>query len=324
LANHRGDVVAADRWASRAEPLLPLARRGELHLSIDFFNHRFVSRHNLYDFSAAIPGNFLALIDFLDHRYHDQCDFGCTVEPMLGRLYGTIAQNFAFCGPAYLAETKRFAGKAIAAFGGEKIPEYREDALRQYSYLSYAWLDAGDYGQAETALLRCLHATGWPAVWAHCDAGQLTIFHHAAIARFLSDTGDSDKGGEYLSRCSHCTQLTTTRTHPMPLWNFNLGRIAGQANLFTTAAKFFTRSLALCEMNRNQPTLFIMALLPLSGLWRLGILEKTQYTGTLSEVIGAALKLNGMHFGQLRSLAPETLLRTVWEAPQRWFPFSYR
>lgn len=118
LANHQGNIRAADHWADCAQSLLPVALKGDLNLYADFSNHRFVTRHNRYRFDSRLPHDLMRVMEFMKRRHQDQCEFGCPVEPVLGRLHGTIAQNYAFCGPAYLAETKAHTAAAMAAFGG--------------------------------------------------------------------------------------------------------------------------------------------------------------------------------------------------------------
>jgi len=61
----------------------------------------------------------------VEERYLTQCAGGCVVDRTLGELYGSICQNFGFCGPRYLSECEDHAQKAMQALGGGDVPETR-------------------------------------------------------------------------------------------------------------------------------------------------------------------------------------------------------
>ena len=57
------------------------------------------------------------ILEFLQARYRIECDFGCTVNLVLGKLYGTLMQHYAFCGPKYIRESTAYAQKSLTALG---------------------------------------------------------------------------------------------------------------------------------------------------------------------------------------------------------------
>lgn len=208
--------------------------------------------------------------------------------------------------------------------GGGEIPEYREDVRRQHSYMAYAFLDAGNPSAARIHLMAALGAAGWSDLWARLDAGCLTPWHHALLARFFADTGVASNSEKYLVSCMASPGLVAPDAHPVQLWRFNVGRMALGCGRADIAADFFTQSLDCCLNRSDEPTLFVMALLPLSGLQHLTALGKNRHATALCQVRDAALELNPTHFEKLRSLAPEALLKAIWDQPRSWFPFTYR
>ena len=323
LANHRGDVASAQTWADRAEALLEVVRRADLNLCADFFNHCFVTRHNQYRFDPEFPDNLGRVLEILERRHAVQCGGGCPTDPVLASLYGTVAQNFGFCGPEFLTQACDYASKAAAAFGGGAVPEFRQDGLRQQSYLCHAFLDTGDYPRAEKSLVAFVEADGWPDIMNRCRDGRMSAWHHAALARFFADTGETEKSPDYLRWCTERRADFSGGDHPRQLWAFNVGRIAAAVQP-KAAAAWFESSLALCLEKEKQPTIHAMALLPLSGLRHLGILEESCPPETVSKVIRSALALNGSHFRQLESSDRDSLLKNIWKHPRALFPFTYR
>lgn len=319
LANHRGDVATARMACQEAESLFPIAKKGDLNRCVDFLNHRLVSRHNRFEFSPDLPAPLKEFVTMLEARYDRQSEFGCPTDTTLARLYGTMAQNYGFCGPADLKETLGYARKAEAAFGSGDVPEYRREALRQHSCLTYAFLDAGDVSAAQKSLFDFMETTDWNQVRKLRNDNRLTRWHHAAMARFIADTGDCERGKDYLDWCQH-HQLMKDTDHPRQLWTYNLGRIALLLDRPETATRLFLESQNLCLSKANRPTIYVMALLPMSLLDGMGEGAGNELTA----VIDTALTLNPAHFASLAGVDGSSLLESIRKAPESLFPFSYR
>lgn len=323
LSNHRGDTATAQAWAKKTEGLFHTAMRGDLNLCADFINNRFVTSHNRYEFNPHFREDFSRILETLERRHEAACTGGCPTDPVLGRLYGTIAQNFAFCGPDYLSDTQRYAHKAMAAFGGGDIPEMRPEMIRQYSYLTYACLDDGDYPRARKHLLAFIGADDWQTVMEKCRSGRLSIWHHAALARLVADTHETADGDEYLRWAIGEKPCFAQGGHPLQLWAFNMGRMAIHHEPYA-AKRWFQRSLDLCLEERKRPTIYCMALLPLAGLWHVGATGAAAASRLLSEISRVAERLNPEHFRMLSSAGTGDLLEDVWMHPEKLFPFTYR
>lgn len=323
LSNHRGDVTAARNWAEKAQKLYRPALRGSLDLCADFINNRFVTRHNQYQFDPLFPEDLSRLLDTLECRHEAACRGGCPTDPVLARLWGTIAQNFAFCGPDFLDASTSYARKAMAAFGGGAVPEFRPESLRQQNYLTYAFLDAGEYSRAEACLMAFTEARDWRDIMEKCRAGRLNLWHHAALARFFADTDEDGASLEYLRWCAGNNPFFKNNDHPGQLWACNMGRIATRHRM-PDAPRWFRQSLDLCLAKKNRPTIHVMALLPLSELRHLRAVDESGLAETLSEVIPSAVKLNADHFRPLQNADPETSLENIRQHPRRLFPFTYR
>ncbi|MDD5204088.1 MAG: hypothetical protein PHS17_01630 [Desulfobacterales bacterium] len=324
LANHRGDVEAASCWYEKGERVFKKAMKADINACADFLNNRFVARHNRYDFSPIFPDQLTSMLRCLEERYAAQCRGGCMADRVLGELYGSICQNFGFCGPRYLSQCEHYAEMAVRAFGGGDVPELREDLLRQYCHIAYAELDAGDLGKAEDALFRYLETDGWAELLGQVEERELTRWQHALLARFLVETSNNPAKRRYLDWALLNRTRVMDRQHPSQLWLYNLGRIAFQLERRKESASVWEESLRLCHGAGAGPTISVMALLPLSGLLRCGHLSSVDPFEAKRQVLKAAETLNHEYFGILRQGAFDGVLQQVWEKPGDLFPFAYR
>ena len=105
LSNHRGLVFASEQWADRAEAMVKGASVTDLKAFAGFYNHGFVGlRHNQYRFEPDLPGPLASLLTSLEAMHRTQCRIlPGSQNRTLGALYGTISQNFGFCGPRFSA-----------------------------------------------------------------------------------------------------------------------------------------------------------------------------------------------------------------------------
>lgn len=321
LANHRGRIEDALACATWASPLIDQARAADLNACADYHNNRFVTLHNLYRFSRDLPEDVSRTLADLEARYRAQCLAGCPTDPTLGALCGSITQNFAFCGPGCFAQTEKYSLLARKAFGGGGQPEYREGWQRQLHYLAYAELDAGLHERAEKTLSGYLGIDRREDLWDKLPA--LSPFQHALIARYLGDVRTPALSERYLDMAVSLKNNVVTCEHPWQIWMYNLGRLSHAIGRAEQAAEWFSESLDLCLSDAFGPTVHVMALLPLSGLWSIGGLSKVDYKGIEKRVRKAAEGLDQGHFRLLRGHSLEHILERVWQEPGLLFPFTY-
>jgi hypothetical protein len=319
LCNHRGRISQAQSWSETAEYLLDRALAADLRAVTDFFNYRFVARHNRYEFRPELPDRLNRLLEVLERQYSHQCAFGCPVHLTLGAIYGSVCQNFGFCGPAFLPMTKTYAAKARAALGENTVPEYKHEWLRQHNYLTYALLDAGETESAQNTLFAYLDIDQWEQAWPILP--DFSQWQHALTARFFADTG---AGETYYQWAAEHPGKFLMKEHPWQIWHYNMGRMAIALGQRTEAAIWFRQSLGLCLSQDFGPTVRVMALLPLSRLLSLGLLCKKEITDAAEMIKTAAQKLSREHFRMLNQDGFETVLEKIGNAPERLFPFSYR
>ena len=323
LANHQGKVLDAVNWAKHAGALLDRVRSYDLNECATYHNHRFVTRHNLYQFDPALPDELQQTLWQLEKRHRLSRENGYLMNVTLGCLYGTIAQNYAFCGPDFFTDTEKYSRLSMQAFGDGALPEFREDCLRQLNYLVYAALDARQFKMAEEALFRYLGIEEWREMWPILP--RFSPWRHALLARFFADTEDMDNGVKYLSWALTESKGLIKHEHPWQLWLFNLGRIAQNLGEEETATELYADSLDLSLSEKYGPTVHMMALLSLSGLWRLGAVAKTDIKKQEKEVREAAGILNPVHFSMLFDERDfEKVLEAVRDKPEMLFPFAYR
>jgi len=323
LANHRGNVSEALECSNHADALLDDARSCDLNECATYHNHRFVTEHNRYRFEPRVPGEVRQTLRHLEERYELACEAGCPTDVTLGCLYGSIAQNFGFCGPEYLSDTEKYSQLARKAFGDGTVKECRKDWLRQFNYMTYAALDAGRFQRAEETLFRYLGIEGRQGLWPSLP--NRSFWEHALLCRFLADVGEGEAREKYLKWTAAEIERHVKPEHPWQLWSFNMGRIARFSNKDEMAARLYERSLDLCLSEKNGPTIRVMAFLPLSGLWELNKLAAEEAKTAEKAIRKAAESLNPVHFTPLLGERDfGRVLETVWNQPGTLFPFSYR
>ena len=121
LANHRGDIQTSLNWKDkcaslRLKPdddtsLIQSVIETNVEKVADFFNHAFVADHNRYYFNPDLPDNLTEILNRFEKLHRVQCESGCSVFPVLGRIYGTLIQNYAFCGPEFIKKVENYSKK---------------------------------------------------------------------------------------------------------------------------------------------------------------------------------------------------------------------
>ena len=330
LANHTGHVELSDYWVGKAGECMGEAVKKPEGREIRrwFENHRFVgARHNGYDFRPELIRGFADLVEKAEHMFLLETEgIEGASDPALGAIYGTMAQHYGFCGPEFLGETLRFSKKAMKRFGGvygKRAPsEGRENFLRQYNHLAYAFLDAGKWAEAERSLLFYLEQPSLESVVQALDG--LSEWEHALVARFMADAGTPEQV------CA-CVDFVRTRgaacvvlKHPWQLWRHNMARCSWRAGEKDLARSLAVASLALCESKDAGVTMNVMALLPLAFLWANGLADEKDLALSFRNAVDKALALNPRHFSILNPEDFKGTLDAVRLNPAAFFPFSYR
>lgn len=324
LNNHRGNVAGADKWAAVGRKLFPSALKADINACADYLNNRYVSRHNCYTFRSEFPGELADLLACLERRYAVQCDGGCLAEPVLGELYGTIAQNFAFYGPGFLTDFDEYINRSVKAFGDGQVSEYKHQILREFCYQVYAYLDAGLMDRAETALLTYLEVEDWSQLRSKMVGKHFGPFQHAALARFLADSRLGAEKNAYLQWALEHKSSLSGANHPWQLWSHNIARMAQDLGDHESATTMYLLSVKYCLSDQNGPTVKVMTLLPLSGLKTLNALDKADFEHKEKDTLKAVRELDSNYFKLLSENNFDDVLDTVREQPRVLFPFTYR
>ncbi|MEJ5366431.1 MAG: hypothetical protein WHS86_15155 [Desulfosoma sp.] len=325
-ATRRGDPGEAAQWAQCCEALQDrlLQYPDGIYKVCDFLNRRLVSeRQALYRFDPYLPQDVQDMVRSLEEERRLRARDGRKpAAPALGKLYGTIAQNYGFCGPAYLDEVRRVVSAAQDAFGLGELPEYRADWRRQFHYRLYAELDAEAWEAAQFTLQAYLGSSG-PAQrrgepWA-VPPERWSPFEHAAMARFGAETGAVDPAYDAWARDRLKRPFSG---HPWPLWLWNMGRI------FSTKEEKRSAWWKSAELSLMLgPTAQPMALLPLAWLHREGLATAAELEPHVERVVNLLTRgpLWRPHFESL--LACPTAIGLLEETIRRasaLFPFTYR
>lgn len=321
LANHEGDIDRAEDFGKRAGALLERVEEVAPDDAAQYFACRMVADHNRYRFVPEIPADLSRTLARLETRYsaiHPSSEKGFDLA--LGSLYGTIGQNFAFCGPRHLESALTWFAKARAVLGEGTVPDYAPEWKRQLHYAVFSLLDAGKLVDAENELCRYLETPAL-AVINPGDIPRDPPWGHNLLARFLADAFPPGPAERYLEWAASSAFAPSGTGHPWQLWTYNVGRIALQSGNPRAAGLCFHKSLELCL--NGKPTVCVMALLPLSGLLALGE-EPADFIAAEKQIAAAAAHLNAVHF---ETFLNRPLLSALEENRTRlaaFFPFMYR
>lgn len=325
LANHCGDIQDAEKWKHKGQNLAYTVFKMDLGLVADFFNHALVARHNRYRFSPDLPPDLTNLLTLLETLYHEKCQFGCPTDPLLGRLYGTLTQHFAFCGPAFLDQTRTCFHKAVQALGQDRVIEYRQEWLRQYNYLTYALLDAGDLAGASQSLATCFECSDMDDLVAcicHAD-NRLSPWHMALAARYFAQDPTHPDRNRVFRHLVQQFRFDPGQDHPRQLAAFNLGRTALDLQDIRTGTDLMRHSIDLCFSSRSGPTIQVMALLPISFLPDSALPDPSTLKTWEQIIYSAADQLDVPHFSSIRHLRLNAARHRIRQTPAAWFPFNY-
>lgn len=335
LANHCGANESGKFWLELGMQWAEQAWRSDKGRQIysKFFNRRFgiTERHNIYHFERELPPDFVALMRSREDRHRVDCALTECSDYILGSMYGTIAQNLAFCGPENISETINYLKKARKVLGNE----YTKDIRQEYSYQFFALLDAGP-GYAEDAARCLLKSMGLDSI-EDIQFDRLQKFEHYGLLRAIIEIPeqlprsclDALKVLAIAKFASINTLVpadaASSTIHPWQLWCYNLGKLARQIGDNNMAANAWRKSCELCE--RCGETIQIMALLPLAALFQDKVFEceVLEKTSRILQLIRDSQTLHQEHFEKLLIVrAPEKVLRLVSEHPGKYFPFNYR
>ncbi len=154
---------------------------------------------------------------------------------------------------------------------------------------------------------------------------QLSAWRHALLARFFRDSETREEKQKYADWALENKNRILHREHPWQLWLNNMGRVSYTLGDIRNASKYYNDSLALCLSGTLGPTIQVMALLPMSGLWKIGGLPGTDKDEAEKKIRMSAGDLNPDYFKQILDERDFTkILETVWKRPEALFPFTYR
>ena len=325
MCNHLGRVYEADSWIKAADRLLPAALAAGMPDAAAYCNHCLVAGHNRYDFRPEIPARMQQVLSMLEAQHQIQCASGCPTNHVLGRIYGSMMQHFAFCGPAFLSQTHALSRLACKALGEGTVPEHDQEWRRQYNYICYAFLDAGSghHGRAQKSLFTALTASRWDQIRKRLPG--LTRWQHALLARFLADVPNKKQRDRYHGYiAAQGAVFPPERFHPWQLWCFNMGRVVWAKGKNREAREWFAQSLEICMSDSLGPTIRVMGLLGLAGVFHVNKTIDPAQAVAYTVIRQTALRLNPIHFQILEQEADLKVLEKIWDNPSRLFPFNYR
>lgn len=277
------------------------------------------TRHNAYRFDPAEADGFLERISLplaeLRERFQRKRSRNPEqTDKTVGSCLGLLAQHYAFCGDHEKAAD--FSAQALGVFGHGSASPLERDCRQQLIYRTYIALDAGDFLAARDILCGLLGVTDPDDL---IPAEMTEPYLHAALARYMADSGEIFNGYlEYaLKILPHCEQQ-----HPWQLWCHNIGSCSPQDE----QVRFYRASLERCR-RPGQPTIQVMALLPLAALWKREGASEDELSSGVREVCEVIARdaVDQDHFRSVMTVTGwKEVLRVVEQEKARLFPFNYR
>ncbi len=323
-ANHIGDTSAIETWTGIQHRLRASVSAEEQLIAL---NHQFIAeRFNRFAFREDIPPRIIELI-----AEEDKLNLvRFSAKRHLGAMYGTLCQNYGFCGPAYLPRFLDCLEKAVTAFGRTFMTENK----RLDCYRFYGLLEAGSREEAVKALnlyLEC-HETAGLEEWIrvierHCEAGEKgCLFTVSAILRGFADL-DIALTADQLENMHRLLydKLPASAPHPWQLILFNLARLLARVGKKEAVVVCLDRMVEIC--NFGGETMQCMGVLAFSQLHVEGLAEKRHYQAAqqLLAKVQQSPYLDQAHFDPLFQLSTlEERLQRVADERKQFFPFTYR
>jgi len=323
LQNRSGNITSARKWADAAEVMFHQVGKPE---QFEFINHRFVAtRFNRFDFRPELDPEIECYLEMGEQiAAISQCD-----NRLLGAMYGTIAQNYGFCGPALTDEFHWAVHRAKRAFGRK----YQKECQRLLAYQVYSLLDKETARDIAPLLNTYLHldATSGPDEWLELTGEAAATsplekeYQITLTCRVLADTALTTISYRHQDTLMQFKKsILLQMHHPWQFTALNTGRMMVRLGLDPYAEELFRHAIAVCRSGNE--TLRVMALLPLAELDNLDRLDHNDLQ--LVQEILTMIKtgeLSKEHFQlllQARSVAD--VLPLLHQHKTLLFPFSYR
>lgn len=323
-ANHIGDTAAAETWKKIQHRHRESITSGDKLLA---HNHHFVAeRFNRFAFRNDIPPEIVDLLDKTEQKNEITSD----ADKILGAMYGTLCQNFGFCGPGYVADLLACKEKAARAFNRK----FRVESGRLENYEFYGRLEARDTPKALQALNRYLELpeTAETDEWLRILKEKIApgprkdLFKVAAILRVLVDLEIPLSAGKLKNIHSMLyANLPAAGHHPWQFILFNLARFLAAAGQENAVVLCLDKMVNVCNLGKE--TIQVMGLLAYSELYLQGLAEKRHHLAAeqLLKKMQQSHYLDQAHFASLYQPIPlQQKLQLLVDNRARFFPFTYR
>lgn len=313
IANHTGKPDQANIYYQYIKDDLETWYKNYPKDCSDYINRKFIAeRHNCYHFSAEIPPDFNAILSGAV-KYHR-----ALIDRPLAALYGTLAQNYAFC--ALYDKAFELLDKQRECLNDTNNPKIYKDYLRAFSYEVYIHLDRSHYVQAQRALLTYLQIDSLDNLDKQQILGENWSLY--PLLRYAADCGITQNHtiNELCDTLAMEDKLITS--NPQQLILYNAGRVLQQCDNLSSATKCWRKSLQWCVA--QDYTILHMALLPATALWQAKALNATDRQQVDTLLINMNT-INYPHFnGVLQTTGAEAALEYTAANIKTLFPFHYR
>lgn len=321
--NHTGSLPEFEEWRAQADELRPRivsTQDAASLLALHYVQSVIGDRHNRYVFSVELPEDEDAMFEVgaMEETFRrHQAGGGRREDGRLGRYYGTIGQNYGFCGPDFLGETLRYLELAISCFCADSQMSEKE-RNRDLLYKVFALSSAGRTDDALETL------SGIPRLWmqGRWNLGEMDQYQLHALLRAHVDSGNGMRAA-LLHEISDLWRSQRKRSHPWQLIAYNLGLLESDK---VASYHMLSESQSICLSPETGPTIKVMALLPLAQLHSAGYSLSDMDDQVRRAIAPVCSKdLSGEHFACLmQARTTEEVLRIVQKEKARLFPYSYR
>ena len=246
--NHRGDVAGAWETVKRADALeLKVKSVSDWHARVEFVNLQAVASANLFAFNRykdQLSGFIKGLED--SRACIAKCEDIAVNDPLIGKVSGTLAQNYAFMAPSSPDYFKIAEGMFLKAKGEF---DNSADILRQNIYLAHLYIDWDQKEKVESIMAEIIKNPQVGIFWGN-PGEENSMYMAYALSIILKCHVYLNHDPEYALICFKIRNMKlwfkeAWQEHPFGLICQYLGQLAFNNNDSASANQYFKESVSI-------------------------------------------------------------------------------
>ena len=261
--NHRGDVAGAWETVKRADALeLKVKSVSDWHARVEFVNLQAVASANLFVFNRykdQLSGFIKGLEE--SRACIAKCEDIAVNDPLIGKVSGTLAQNYAFMAatsPDYFKIAEGMFLKAKGEFDNSA------DILRQNIYLAHLYIDWDQKEKVESIMAEIIKNPQVGSFWGN-PGEENSMYMAYALSIILKCHVYLNHDPEYALICFKVRNMKlwfkeAYQEHPFGLICQYLGQLAFNNDDPASANQYFKESVSIPQNSGDETHPTILAL----------------------------------------------------------------